>query len=73
MLEKAYAAEVNGALTGGFGLMQTRSKIAAKLVEDGYLRPTEETLRDRFGVIKVRGYELTDLGRLTYCMSCDDS
>lgn len=70
MLEKAYAAEVNGALGNGIQIMQTRgTDTADQLVNEGYLRRVKET---HFGVT-IEGYLLTDLGRLIYCMSAGDA
>ena len=67
LLEKAYAAEVNGALGGYSRIMQTRAtKLAGDLVAAGYLRAVEESI----GRVTIKGYDLTELGRLTYCMSC---
>ena len=72
MLERAFAAEVDGALRGGPGLYQTRSIEARKLAEAGYL--VEETVRlgDRFPVT-IRGYGLTHLGRWIYCADLPDA
>lgn len=65
LLEKAFAAEI----AGGLGLMQTKSKLAAQLVEEGYLMQVTERINCRLPVT-VEGYRLTHLGRLTYCLSC---
>lgn len=68
MLERAFAAEVENRLP-----FQSRSEIAHRLARDGYLQPMAvEYPADRFGSITVRGWQLTHLGRLTYCMSCDE-
>lgn len=69
LLEKAFSAEIAEGADGGVGLMQTKSKLAEKLVEEGYLVKGEETLGGRFPV-KIKGYRLTHLGRITYCSTC---
>lgn len=67
ILEKAFEVEVNGALsTHGIHLFQTKSKVAAKLAEEGYLTFSSTNFRG----VKISGYELTHLGRLTYCVTC---
>lgn len=70
LLEKAFAIEVSGALNGYDGMLQTKSKLAEKLVADGYL--ASHTIRHggQFPVIS-HGYRLTLAGHLTYCLSCE--
>lgn len=70
LLEKAYEAEIEGAIAGGIPVMQTRSKLAAKLVADGLLRETEHTIKAWPFPTTIRGYELTQAGRLLYCANC---
>jgi hypothetical protein len=66
ILEKAYAAEVDAAFsTHGIHLLQTKSKVAAMLAEEGYLHFTSM----KFQGVTISGYELTHLGRITYCAS----
>jgi hypothetical protein len=68
MLERAFAAEIEDRLP-----FQSRSDIAHRLAKEGYLQPmTIEHQADRFGPITVKGWQLTHLGRLTYCASCDE-
>lgn len=69
LLERAFAQEVESALTKGCHLIQTRSKIAIKLVDEGLLREREITLGGQFPVT-IKGFELTEAGRLAYCMTC---
>lgn len=69
MLEKAYAVEVAAAVSGGTDILQTKSRVAEILAEDGYLIKAEATIPGRFPV-KIEGYRLTHAGRLTYCASC---
>ncbi len=70
LLEKAFEASINAAF-GGVGLIQPRgTKLADKLVTDGYLERAEVKLGGRFPVT-IRGYGLTLLGNLVYCTSCD--
>jgi len=69
LLELAFGAEINAALSkSGIRLMQTKSKLADKLVEDGLLRKTEVRLSGPWPCT-VKGYELTEAGRLAYCSS----
>lgn len=68
MLEKAFEAEISGAIDGHPGLLQTRSKLAQKLEADGYLVKDAHTFGGRFPVT-VEGYRLTILGNATYCFS----
>jgi hypothetical protein len=63
-LEKVFAANLDGRL------LQSKSKVAKKLEEAGYIVFTEKTLgRDRFGSIVVDGYTLTVMGNMAYCTS----
>ncbi len=71
LLERAYAAEVNAALSkSGVHVMQTKAKkLADKLVADGLLR--EISMRPPGPwPCTVEGYELTEAGRLAYCLTC---
>lgn len=66
LLEKVFESEIDGALASGPRLYQTKSVAAKRLADEGYLAEVEFTLGGRFPVV-IRGYELTELGRLTYC------
>lgn len=68
LLEKAFEAEIEGALKHGPRLFQSKSNLAKKLVAKGYLVESEAVLGGRFPV-RIKGYELTELGRLEYCIS----
>lgn len=71
MLERAFAAEINGALSrSGLHLLQTRSKLAEKLVNDGMLKRAEVQFGGRLSVL-VTGYELTQAGHLMFCACCE--
>jgi hypothetical protein len=69
LLEKAFIAEFEEGAHGVIGVMQTKSKVALKLVEEGYLVKDSQTIGGRFPVT-VHGYRLTHLGRTTYCVGC---
>lgn len=72
ILERAYVAEVNGALSGsGLDILQTKSKVAAKLAEEGYLEKVEHIINEGVITIYIKGYRLTHLGRMTYCATCE--
>lgn len=63
-LEKVFAAEIDGRLP-----FQSKAKVYRRLCDDGYLEPMERKFgADRFAVTAA-GYQLTHLGRLTYCAS----
>lgn len=72
LLEKAFVAEIEYALERKekfcLPFMQTKSKLAEKMVEDGLLQHEEMTV----GGIHFKGYGQTFLGNMTYCMSCTD-
>lgn len=70
MLERAFCAEIASALSGSFGIIQTRSKVAQELVGMGMFKKTKRTLGEGgpFPVV-IEGFELTDAGRLAYCIS----
>lgn len=67
-LQRVFAAEIDAALTGQplRRLVQSKSKPAAALAAAGYLAVESLTLGGRFPVT-VRGYVLTEAGRLAYC------
>jgi hypothetical protein len=69
LLGKAYETEVNAALAGhGLHMMQTKAALAETMVEEGYLAKCKATVSGA----TVAGYELTHVGRMTYCMECED-
>lgn len=74
LLEKAFSAEIEAALNkSGLYMMQTKAtERADALVADGLLRKVSERLHGPWPCT-VDGYALTELGRLTYCISdrCD--
>ena len=69
LLELAYAAEINAALSGhGLHMMQTKAALAETMVEEGYLAKCKAKISGA----TVQGYELTHVGRMAYCMECED-
>lgn len=64
ILEKAFAADIYRTSNG---LIQTKSKLAAGLVENGYLQRRELTLGGRFPVV-MSGYQITHRGIYAYCV-----
>ena len=67
-LEKVFAATVENRLP-----FQSKAAIYKRLEAQGLIQPYSEINgRDRFGAIEVKGYQLTQLGMLTYCTSCTD-
>jgi hypothetical protein len=66
VLEKVFAAEIDGKLYQG------KCKTVKKLKKDGYVIEEEKILgRDRFGLIKVKGYRTTLKGHFYYCTNCE--
>lgn len=68
LLERAFEAEVEGALNQGLHMMQTKSALAETMVEEGLLAK----VRVKESGVTIEGYELTHVGRMTYCMECRD-
>lgn len=65
LLEKAFVAEMGGVP------LQTKSKLAEKLVDDGMLERVYHVLEGRPPVI-IKGFGLTHAGRYEYGKSCED-
>lgn len=68
-LERVFAAEINDRLP-----FQSKARIFIELVEQGYLEPMSRIFGagTRFKVT-VSGYQLTHLGRMTYCEYDDNT
>ena len=63
LLEKVFAKEIVGSM------FQSKSKLAKKLEEEGYLVGVEKHFgKGPFKVI-ARGYRLTIMGNAAYCLS----
>lgn len=72
LLEKAFEAEVAHGVGECFThIMQTKSKLAEKLCEEGLLAKSSVKL-DGWPPVTISGYELTHLGRMSYCMTCEE-
>lgn len=66
LLGNVFDMEVRAALENlPSHLFQTKSKVAKKLWEEGFLILAETTFKG----VKISGYELTHAGRLAYCAS----
>lgn len=72
LLESAFSAEVDSAMSGGPPILQTKSEVAEGLVKDGLLEKRQAYLLGWFPVV-IEGYQLTHAGRLAYCESCKES
>jgi hypothetical protein len=69
LLERAYGAKIDAALMGhGLHMMQTKAALAKTMVKEGYLVACKATVSGA----TVEGYELTHVGRMAYCMTCED-
>ena len=68
-LEKVFTAEIEDRLP-----FQSKAKIYASLRDEGYLQDMKVIYGagERFPVI-CSGYQLTHLGRMTYCDTCRDA
>lgn len=69
LLGRVFEAEFNAAMTGAPHVAQIKSQRMRELEKEGYVAEKTITLPGRFPV-KVTGWELTELGRMTYCASC---
>lgn len=68
ILEKAWMEEIYNDIP----IIQTKSKIAAQLADEGYLEWKEVTLCGAIPVV-IRGYQITHAGILAYCLSLPDN
>ena len=68
LLEAAFSAEIESAMTGRPPVIQRKGKLANQLVADGFLISETITLPGRFPV-RVTGLALTERGRMAYCTS----
>ena len=62
-LERVFDAEINGRM------YQTKSKMAKKMEDQGFIIACEERFGSVLGVIICKGYHLTIKGNFTYCTS----
>lgn len=67
ILENIFCAEINNELP----FQKIGPKAAQKLVDEGYIQPMQIVLGGRFPV-PIKGWQLTHLGRMSYCMTCKD-
>ena len=66
ILENAFNAEIESAFNKNlFPIIQTKSKTAKKLCENGYL----EEVCFMYGNVKITGYAITIRGHIAYCDS----
>jgi hypothetical protein len=66
-LERVFAAEIKGRLP-----FQSKALVYLDLCDEGLVQPMETHFADRYGAITVKGWQLTHVGRLVYCSSCDE-
>lgn len=66
-LEKVFAAEIDDRLP-----FQSKAKVFQRLCDDGYLEPMERKYGTGAFAVNVKGYQLSHLGRLSYCATCAD-
>lgn len=65
VLERIFAAEINGRLPAQF-----KSKWLPGLQERGMVQPMERKIGGGVFTVLVSGWALTHLGRMTYCATC---
>jgi hypothetical protein len=66
-LEKIFAAEIYDRLP-----LQSKAKIYRELADAGYVVEDERIFGHGPFAVHCRGWFLTQLGRLTYCVSCSE-
>ena len=66
LLERAFAASIDSAQHKCPNVMQTRSKLAAMLVEDGLLEPIKVVWHSAM----INGFRLTTAGSIAYREQC---
>lgn len=67
-LEKVFAAEIENRLP-----FQSKAKLFSRLCDEGYLSIMHRTFGSPARLpVTVKGYELTHMGRLAYCVSCEE-
>lgn len=77
-LEKLFADEIRSALEPQRGTLprdlpfQSKAKVFAELESEGLARRREVRIGSGWSAVTVRGWELTEAGRLAYCMTCKD-
>lgn len=74
MLGRIFAAEIDAALSNQpiRGVFQSKAnKLLAQLEDMGLVTKVQGILGGRFPLV-VKGFALTDLGHLTYCMNLKD-
>lgn len=65
-LEKVWAAEIENRLP-----YRSRAMIYLRLEQEGLVQEMTRTFPGRFAVT-VNGWQLTHVGRIMYCSSCDE-
>lgn len=71
LLEELYAAEIAHATDRRATLLvQRKNKTTESLEAQGLIAMAETVLPGRFPVT-IRGWRLTEAGRITYCQNCD--
>lgn len=65
-LGRVFAAEIEGRIP-----FQSKALIYLDLSDEGLVEPMERTFAGRFPIV-IKGWQLTHVGRIVYCSSCDD-
>ncbi|HGH7262927.1 TPA: hypothetical protein ACHQNL_002685 [Serratia marcescens] len=73
LLEDAWELDIGHALKEyPIPLLQTKSKVAKQLADDGYLELVTLRSKEKLGEIIFEGYRITHAGIFAYCMSLQD-
>lgn len=73
ILEDAWELDIGHALKEyPIPLLQTKSKVAKQLADDGYLELVTLRSNGNLGEIIFEGYQITHAGIFAYCMSLKD-
>lgn len=66
-LERLFVSEIHGLLP----FQKIGPKHAEKLESEGLIQGMEKILPGRFPML-IKGWQLTHLGRMSYCSTCED-
>lgn len=71
-LGKVFAAEVQAALDHTSSMYQSKAKIYAELESMGMVVKVEEKFGTGWATVHCQGWELTHIGRMAYCATCEE-
>jgi hypothetical protein len=71
-LEKVFAKDIENALAHRNLPFQSTAKVYRELEAEGMVRSVTVKVGTGWSAVEVTGWELTQLGHLSYCMECDE-